>query len=60
MEIIIVLLPLAILLGAFFVGAFIWATRKGQYDDLETPRFSMLLVEKKLNPIAQPTRKDER
>lgn len=60
MEIIIVLLPLAILLGAFFVGAFIWATRKGQYDDLETPRFRMLLEDKKLNPIAQPTRKDER
>jgi cbb3-type cytochrome oxidase maturation protein len=60
MEIIIVLLPLAILLGAFFVGAFIWAARKGQYDDMETPRFRMLLEDKKINPMTQPLRKDER
>lgn len=60
MEIIIVLLPLAILLGAFFVGAFIWATKKGQYDDVETPRFRMLLEDQKINPLTQPSRKDER
>ncbi len=43
MEVIIVLLPLALLLGGVFVAAFIWAAKKGQYDDLETPRFRMLL-----------------
>lgn len=48
MEIIIVLLPLALLLGATFIGAFIWSARKGQYDDLETPRFRILLEDKKL------------
>lgn len=53
MEIIIVLLPLAILLGATFIGAFIWSAKKGQYDDLETPKFRMLLEDKKLK-----TRKD--
>jgi len=51
-EIIIVLLPLALLLGAFFIFAFIWSARKGQFDDLETPRFRMLLDEKK---ISKPT-----
>jgi cbb3-type cytochrome oxidase maturation protein len=43
MEIIIVLLPLALALGAGFVGFFIWAVKKGQYDDLETPKYRMLI-----------------
>lgn len=47
MEIIIILIPLALILGAFFVVAFIWSAKKGQYDDLETPRFRMLLEDKK-------------
>ena len=58
MEIIIILIPLALLLGATFVGAFIWSTRKGQYDDLETPRFRMLLEDKKLTNIKPTQRKD--
>ncbi len=43
MEIIIILLPLALLLGAVFVAFFLWAVGKGQYDDLETPRHRMLI-----------------
>jgi len=58
MEIIVILLPLAILLGATFVGAFIWAAKKGQYDDLETPKFRMLLEDKKLTNITSTTRKE--
>lgn len=46
MEVIIILVPLAMLLGLFFIAAFIWVTSKGQYDDLETPRLRMLLDEK--------------
>ncbi len=45
MEIIIVLLPLALLLGLLFVLSFIWAVRRGQYDDLETPKHRMLIDE---------------
>lgn len=37
MEAILFLLPLAILLGASFAGAFLWAVRDGQYDDLDDP-----------------------
>jgi len=43
MEIIVVLIPLAIILAAFFIGGFIWMPKKGQYDDLETPSMRMLL-----------------
>lgn len=51
MEVIWILIPLALLLGGFFVIAFIWSARKGQYDDLETPRFRMLLEDKNISNI---------
>lgn len=54
MEIMAILLPLAIFLGGVFVFAFVWSAKKGQYDDLETPRFRMLLDDKK---ITKPTTK---
>lgn len=43
MEIIIVLLPLALGLGGVFLAFFLWAVTKGQYDDVETPKYRMLL-----------------
>ena len=46
MEVIVILLPLAILLALLFIGAFVWMTYRGQYDDLETPKFKMLLDDK--------------
>jgi cbb3-type cytochrome oxidase maturation protein len=58
MEIIIVLLPLAILLGASFIVAFIWSAKQGQYDDLETPRHRMLLEDKKIISSTLPSRKE--
>lgn len=61
MEIIIFLLPMALLLGIFFIGAFIWATIHGQYDDVETPKYRMLLDDHESNKIINPlTRKDEK
>lgn len=43
MNIIYFLMPLALALGISFLFAFIISARKGQYDDLETPRHRMLL-----------------
>jgi cbb3-type cytochrome oxidase maturation protein len=37
MSVIFLVLPLALGLVAIGVGAFVWATKRGQYDDLETP-----------------------
>lgn len=37
MNVILLLIPLALLLGAFFVACFIWAAREGQFDDLDDP-----------------------
>lgn len=45
MEIIAVLLPLALILGGVFLGFFLWAVTRGQYDDVETPKYRMLLDE---------------
>lgn len=37
MAVIYVLIPLAMLLAAAAFGAFLWAARRGQFDDLDTP-----------------------
>ncbi len=42
MSVLYVLVPLALVLAGAFVGAFVWATRRGQFDDLETPPVRML------------------
>lgn len=43
MNIIFLTLGVSIAIAVLFLVAFIWATRKGQYDDLETPGHRMLL-----------------
>jgi cbb3-type cytochrome oxidase maturation protein len=42
MSVIYVILPLAMLMGAAAVAAFIWAVRSGQYDDLDTSALRLL------------------
>lgn len=42
MNVLYFMIPIALLLGLGFVISFIWAAKKGQYDDLETPAFRML------------------
>jgi cbb3-type cytochrome oxidase maturation protein len=37
MNAVVFLLPLAILLGALFAVLFIWAAKRGQFDDLDDP-----------------------
>jgi len=45
MEILYILIPLAIILVAAMVGAFVWASRSGQFDDLEGPAHRILMEE---------------
>lgn len=42
MSVLYIVLPLALLIVAVAVGAFVWATRHGQFDDLDTPAVRML------------------
>ena len=42
MNIIYLLIPLSLVLVVFAVGAFFWAVRSGQFDDLHTPALKVL------------------
>ncbi len=42
MSVLFVVLPLAVLFSALAVVAFLWSTRSGQLDDLETPPLRIL------------------
>lgn len=43
MKILFLLIPLSLLLLGIAVWAFFWAVRSGQFDDLETPAWRILL-----------------
>lgn len=43
MEVIFIVMLLGLLLAAAAVIAFIWATRAGQFDDLDTPAMRVVL-----------------
>ena len=43
MNVIFFMMPIAFIIATFFVIAFIWSVKKGQYDDIETPSYRMLL-----------------
>ena len=49
MNILMILVPLALLLGAFFVGMFLYGLKSGQCDDLESPKHRMLLEKDESN-----------
>jgi cbb3-type cytochrome oxidase maturation protein len=42
MSVLYVLIPLALVTGAAAVAAFLWATKNGQLDDLDTPAIRIL------------------
>lgn len=43
MKILFLLIPLSLLFVALAVWAFFWAVRSGQFDDLDSPGYRMLL-----------------
>ncbi len=42
MSLVFLALPIALLIAAVAVGAYLWAAKSGQFDDLETPRHRAL------------------
>lgn len=54
MEIIKFLIPMALGMGMIFVGLFIWSTRSGQFDDLDTPSKRMLLEDDETHLVNKP------
>ena len=56
MNIIYVLIPIGLVLLALGVWAFFWATGSGQYDDLDSPAWRILMDDDRRPPAA---RRDE-
>ena len=42
MSVIYIVMPLALVIVAAAVGAFVWAARRGQFDDMDTPSVRMV------------------
>lgn len=59
MDILVVLIPLALVLGLCFIILFIWATLRGQYDDLETPP-QKILIDDVHRPLNNPVHGDKK
>ncbi len=45
MDVLFIVVPLALVFVALMVLAFVWATKGGQFDDLQTPAVRMLADE---------------
>ncbi len=54
MSVLFLLVPLAILLVAIFVGAYVWSTRTGQFDDLTTPAMRAVHDDEGVRPPPPP------
>lgn len=50
MEVLYIVIPIALLLVAGAVGAFVWAVRRGQFDDTETPAHRVLFDDEEAEP----------
>ena len=50
MELILVILPFALLFAGAALALFVWAARSGQFDDLETPAVRILFDDETPEP----------
>ena len=58
MNILLLLVPLALMLLVVAILAFAWAVRGGQFEDLETPALSILADDEDAPPPSQENRDD--
>jgi cbb3-type cytochrome oxidase maturation protein len=52
MNILLALIPISLALLGLAIWAFVWAVRKGQYDDLDTPALDILVDDDKPLPAS--------
>ena len=50
MNILLLLIPLALMLLVLAIGAFVWAVRRGQFDDLDAAAIDILVDEARAGP----------
>ena len=54
MTILLLLIPLSLMLLSVAIGAFVWAVRRGQFDDLDAPALDILVDDEPFPPAAPP------
>ena len=55
MRILLLLVPISMVLLGVAVWAFVWAVRRGQFDDLDTPALDILVDDDEPSPQPPPT-----
>jgi cbb3-type cytochrome oxidase maturation protein len=56
MEVLVILVPLALMLGALGLAGFLWSLKNGQYDDLEGAGWRAIADEEPVAPASAPGR----
>ncbi len=54
MEILYLLIPLSVVLALLAGGAFLWMSRSGQFDDLDSPDRRILMDDDRPHPDVDP------
>ncbi len=54
MNILLALVPISVVLLGLSIWAFVWAVRRGQFDDLETPALDILVEDVPAAEAAAP------
>ncbi len=52
MKILLALVPISLVLLGIAIWAFVWAVKRGQFDDLETPALDILVEDESPLPSA--------
>jgi len=58
-SILFLLIPLGLILLGLAVAAFFWATRSGQFDDLESPAWSVVMDDDRAPDNVSPDTTDD-
>lgn len=54
MNILLLLIPISLVLLGIAIAAFVWAVRRGQFDDLDTPALDILEDDDRPAPPVTP------
>ncbi|UTA54284.1 cbb3-type cytochrome oxidase assembly protein CcoS [Lysobacter soli] len=55
MNILLLLVPISLVLLGIAIASFVWAVRRGQFDDLDTPAIDILREDSLPSPLHDPT-----
>ncbi len=50
MSVLVILLSASLVIALFFLGAYLWSVKRGQYDDPVTPSLRVLLEDEEQQP----------